>query len=456
MRTRQVSRRGISLGAGVAALALVVAACGDDGGGGGQATALEEASCTPITDGSAEGEELSVWIMEGTNPDATAYFDALGEEFTAQTGAELDVQFVPWADAKNRFDTSIAGDTTPDVAEVGTTWTGEFAGTGALVDLTTCVEEAGMGDELVGALEESAVATDGGEGSEAGLYGMPWYAGVRSVVYRTDVFDEAGVEPPTSWDELVTVGETIKESNPDLIPFPVPGASEYGVYPFIWGAGGEIATESDGGWSAALDSPEAQEGIEFYTDLALEHGLSSPQASTWDEADVADVFSRGDAAMMIAGSWTPKAIIEANPDLEGNIGAFPIPGKDSGLAPSFVGGSHLDMFSTADNQELAWTLVQLMTTGEFAQQWTEQSTYFPGTESELEAVMADEDPLVAPFAQQMVEAGEATPNTPLWGGVQGNGTVTAMLLDILSGRADVSEATETASAEMDDVFSAGS
>lgn len=438
-------------------MALVAAACGDDGGGGGgQPTALEEASCAPITDGSAEGEELNVWIMEGTNPDAKPYFKALGEEFTAQTGAELNVQFVPWEDAKTKFDTSIAGDTTPDVAEVGTTWTGEFAGTGALVDLTTCVEEAGMRDELVGVLEESAVTTDGGEDSEPGLYGMPWYAGVRSMVYRTDVFEQAGVEPPTNWDELVAAGTAIKESNPDMIPFPIPGGSGYGAYPFIWATGGEIAVKSDGEWTAALDSPEAQAGLEFYTDLALEHGLSSPQASTWDEGDTAEVFTRGDAAMMIAGSWTPKTILEGNPDLEGKIGAFPIPGPDSGVAPSFVGGSHLGMFATAENQELAWTFVQLMTTGEFAQQWTEQSTFFPGTQSELEAVMANDDPLVSPFAQQMAEGAGATPNTPLWGAVEGNGTITAMLLDILSGRADVAEATETAANEMDDVFSADS
>jgi N,N'-diacetylchitobiose transport system substrate-binding protein len=449
MRTRP-----IRLAAGLSALALAVAACGDDGGGG-EAASLGADACTPISDGSAEGEELSVWIMEGTNPDATDYFDAVAAAFQEQTGATLDVQFVPWADAKDKFDNAIAGDTTPDVAEVGTTWTGGFAETGALVDLTACVDEAGLRDQLVPALVGSAEAPDGDGGT--GLYGMPWYAGVRSVVYRTDVFEDAGVEPPTSWDELVEVGTAIKQAQPDLIPFPVPGGSEYGVYPFIWGAGGEIAVEEDGTWTSTVNSPAAQEGIEFYTDLAIEHGLSSPQASTWDEADVADVFSRGDAAMMIAGSWTPAAIVEANPDLKGKLGAFPIPGPEEGTySPSFVGGSHLDAFSTAENPELAWTFIQLMTTGEFAQRWTEESTYFPGTTSELEKVVADEDPLVAPFATQMAEAGGATPNTPLWGAVQGNQTVTAMLLDILAERSSVAEATEEAAAAMDDVFSSGS
>ena len=109
-------------------MALLVAACGDGDGGGESATLEEADACTPITDGSAEGEELTVWIMEGTNPDASSYFEAVSEEFTAQTGAELDVQFVPWADAKTKFDSSVSGDTTPDVAEVGTMRTGEFAG----------------------------------------------------------------------------------------------------------------------------------------------------------------------------------------------------------------------------------------------------------------------------------------------------------------------------------------
>ena len=112
---------------------------------------------------------------------------------------------------------------------------------------------------------------------------MPWYAGVRSIVYRTDVFKKAGVEPPTSWDELVDVAEQLKKAEPDMLPFPVAGDSEYGVDPFIWGAGGEIATEENGEWTSQIDSDEAREGIEFYTGLDTEHGFSSAAARSWDE-----------------------------------------------------------------------------------------------------------------------------------------------------------------------------
>ena len=430
------------LAVGLAAIGLLAAACGDDGSDNND---FESGGNEEI---SAEGETLTVWIMEGTNPDAEPFFDEVSTAFEEETGAELDVQFVPWADAHDKFVKSIAGETTPDVAEVGTTWTPEFADAGALLDLSGQVEDAGLDGELVEGLVDAGTV-------DSSLYGMPWYAGVRSIVYRTDVFEKAGVEPPTTWDELVDVGEKLKASDPEMIAFPVPGDSEYGLDPFIWGAGGEIAVEEDGQWTSTIDSAEAQEGITFYADLALEHGLSTPAATTWDEADLSDAFSRGEVAMMISGSWTPGALVEANPDLEGKIGAFPIPGPDGGVAPSFLGGSHLSVFGNSENPDLAWAFVRLMSTGEYAAKWGDQSGFFPGTESLLEEVQAEGDPLVSPFAQQFVEGGKSVPVTPLYGQVQGKKTLAAMLQSILSGDATVAEASETAADEMDGVFAQG-
>jgi N,N'-diacetylchitobiose transport system substrate-binding protein len=427
--------------AGLAAVGLLAAACGEDSGSSG----FKQPGDGKIN---AKGETLTVWIMEGTNPDAQPFFEEVSADFEEETGATLDVQFVPWEEAHGKFVNSIAGETTPDVAEVGTTWTPEFADAGALVDLTGQVEDAELGSDLVPGLVEAG--TVDGE-----LYGMPWYAGVRSVVYRTDVFEKAGVEPPTTWDELVTVGEKLKAAEPDMVTFPIAGDSEYGVYPFIWGAGGEVATESDGQWSSQIDSAEAQEGISFYTSLALEHGFSTPAATTWDEADLSDAFSRGDAAMMIAGSWTPGALIEANPDLEGKIGAFPLPGRDGGVSPSFLGGSHLSIFQTAKNPDLAWAFVRLMSQGKYAELWGEQSGFFPGSKTLLEKVQQQDDPLVAPFATQMVDGGASVPVTPLYGQVQGKKTVSAMLQSILSGDESVEEASKQAAQEMDDIFSQG-
>jgi N,N'-diacetylchitobiose transport system substrate-binding protein len=426
--SRSVRRSAVAL---AAVAALAVAGCGQSGeaGSGGDRT-------------------LTVWIMEGTNPDAQPFFSELSTAFQQRTGATLDVQFMQWANAHDRFVTAIAGGTTPDVAEIGTTWVGEFGDAGALVDLTQRVQEAGLSDGLVDGLVEAGTLGDA-------LYGMPWYAGVRSIVYRTDVFAELGLQPPTTWDELVAVGQRIKEARPDLLPLPIAGDNEFVVYPFLWGAGGQIATQNGETWTSGVDSPQSRAGIQFYADLALEHGFSTPAAATWRETDVRDSFTKSQSAMIFSGSWTPKAILEAAPDLQGKIGAFPIPGPTGGLAPSVLGGSLLSVFETSEDQDLAWQLVEMMGTGEFAAKWAQESSYFPGTTALLNEAARSPDPLVAPFAQQMVDSGRSVPVTPAFGQIQGKKTIAAMMRSILTGEATVEQATSTAAAEMNEIFASG-
>ncbi|WP_243233379.1 sugar ABC transporter substrate-binding protein [Microbacterium sp. CIAB417] len=411
---------------------LGLAACSGDSGNGGGA------------DG--EGKTLTVWIMQGTNPDSTAFLDEVAAEFKDQTGADVEFEEVQWADAHDRFVTSIAGGTTPDIAETGTTWTAEFADAGALLPIDEYVDgEDGLRDDLVEGLEVAGTY-------EEELYGMPWYAGVRSIIYRADIFEELGLEAPKTWDDIIAAGEAIKAAHPEIMPFPVPGDAEFQVYPWVWGAGGEIATQDGETWTSELDSAESQEGIQFYTDLATKHGFSSAGATTWKETDLRDAFVAGNVAMMLSGSWTPNAIIEANPDLEGKLGAAVIPGKDGGIAPSVLGGSHLSIFNNTENADLAWQLVELMTTGEFAEKWADETGYFPGVQSAMEEALASTDPLVAPFAQQMVEGGASVPVTPNFGAVQAKKTTNAMMQSILSGQKDVATATEDAAAEMTELL----
>ncbi|MEK8228292.1 extracellular solute-binding protein [Oerskovia sp. M15] len=193
-------------------------------------------------------------------------------------------------------------------------------------------------------------------------------------------------------------------------------------------------------------------GLEFYTGLATEAGLSTAAATTWKETDLLTNFEQGNVGMMISGSWTPGKILADVPDMADKIGAFPIPGETDGLSDSFLGGSHLGIFAASEKQDLAWEFVEMMTTGKYAEEWGSQSGYFPGQTSLLEKVIEEDDPLVAPFAQQMVEAGRSVPVTPLYGQIQGKKTLEAMLQSILSGSVTVQEAADTAAADMNETF----
>ncbi|SMQ75110.1 carbohydrate ABC transporter substrate-binding protein, CUT1 family [Plantibacter sp. VKM Ac-1784] len=415
----------------LATAALGLTACAGGGSGSG--------------DVSADGQTLTVWIMQGTNPDSEAFFKEVGSAFKKETGATLKVEYVQWADAHDRFVTSIAGNTTPDVAETGTTWTAEFADAGALAPIGDYVDKAGLKDDLVQGLADSG--TYDGE-----LYGMPWYAGVRSIVYRTDVFEELGLKAPTTWQEIVDAGTAIKAAKPDMIPFPVPGDAEFTAYPWVWGAGGEVSELDGDTWKSGLASDDSRKGIQFWTDLATKYDLSSSGATTWKETDVLDNFVQDKVAMAIMGSWTPATIVEKNPELEGKFAAIPIPGEDGGMSPSVLGGSHLSMFNTSKNKDLAFQFIEMMTTGKFASEWAEQTGYFPGQTSLLSDSTESEDPLVKPFAEQFVDGGASLPVTPKFGAVQAKKTTNAMIQAILSGSKSVDQATTDAAKEMDDIM----
>ena len=415
----------------LATAALGLTACAGGGSGSG--------------DVSADGQTLTVWIMQGTNPDSEAFFKEVGSAFKKETGATLKVEYVQWADAHDRFVTSIAGNTTPDVAETGTTWTAEFADAGALAPIGDYVDKAGLKDDLVKGLADSG--TYDGE-----LYGMPWYAGVRSIVYRTDVFEELGLKAPTTWQEIIDAGTAIKAAKPDMIPFPVPGDAEFTAYPWVWGAGGEVSELDGDTWKSGLASDDSRKGIQFWTDLATKYDLSSSGATTWKETDVLDNFVQDKVAMAIMGSWTPATIVQKNPELEGKFAAIPIPGEDGGMSPSVLGGSHLSMFNTSKNKDLAFQFIEMMTTGKYASEWAEQTGYFPGQTSLLSDATESDDPLVKPFAEQFVDGGASLPVTPKFGAVQAKKTTNAMIQAILSGSKSVDQATTDAAKEMDDIM----
>jgi N,N'-diacetylchitobiose transport system substrate-binding protein len=403
----------------------LLTACGDDSGDG--------------------GESLDVWIMEGTNPNAEPFFDEVKAAFEDRTGATLNIEFIQWAEAHDRITTAMAGNELPDVAEIGSTWAAEFGAAGALADLSENIEADDLGDDLVPALEEAGTLDDA-------TYGMPWYAGTRSLMYRADVFAEHDLQPPTTWEELREVALQLKELEPDMIPFPVMGGGEYALDAFVWGAGGELAEQNaDGEWQSTINEPAAVEGIDFYTSLATEDDLSVAAADTWLETDQLESFQNGDAAMVINGNWTVATLLEADPAWEDKLGVVPIPGQEEGYSPSFVGGSLLGDFNS-DQPDLAWQFIRMMSTGSFARQWADDSGYFPGQQSELDAVQQQDDPLVTPFAVQMGEAGASVPVTDKYGVIQGEQIIPQMLQAILSGEKSVQDAADDAAAAMDETF----
>lgn len=412
-------RRTTKVLGGVAAAALVLSACGTDTGSDGNGDDGGGAD--------AMAGELTVWIMDPGNPDVQKIIDDTGAAFESENpDATVNIEYVPWPSAHDQFVTAIGGGQVPDLAEMGTTWTPEFASLDAFAPIVQ------SGDaEFV----ESLVASGTVDGS---AYGYPWYAGARSLIYRTDVLDEAGVEPPQTWDDIISVGKAIEQSGQDIAPIHVAGDYVHMLAPLVWGAGGDIAVEEGDEWKAAVDTEEGVAAFSFYNKL-WETGWTPQGGVQWTSVDVRDAFANGQSAMMIGGGWDLAGILGANPDLEGKLGTALMPAGPGGNQDAFAGGSHLVVFKGSEKKELAQAFAEFMLTPEHLTKFTESIGFLPGTVEGVEASVGD-DELYGTFAEQLVEHSHSYPPAAWWGKIEGDKSFQNEIQKVMQGEQSPEEA----------------
>jgi N,N'-diacetylchitobiose transport system substrate-binding protein len=416
-------------------LATVVAACG----GGDENGGSQQASSGGGGDAKLEGS-ISVWIMDPGSPKIQGVVNQYGTDFeAAHPGTKVDIQFVPWAQAHDKFVTAIAGGKVPDVAEMGTTWTPEFADQGALVEQPEIAKE-----EYVSSLVDAATLNEK-------VYGKPWYAGARSLIYRKDFLEQAGVEPPKTWDEMDAAAKAIKDKVEGVYPVGFTGLSEHMYLPTIWQAGGEIATQEGDTWKSALNSPQAAQAIDWYASF-YKDGYVPKAAIGWEEPDAQTAFINGDVAMLIAGGWGYNSIIATKPELEEKIGTALTPTGPSGKGTAFAGGSHLVQFTESGNHELGAAFVDFMLEPGQLNKFTNEIGFLPGTTAGIEASGYLEDEQRKPFAEQLLSASAVYPPSPKWGGLEGANIFDGQIQKVMKGDETAQDAVAELAKKMDEEF----
>ncbi len=414
----------------VATAAMVLAGCGDSG------------------DDAADNSKLTVWMMGEGGDAQTAFLDAVEAEFRLiHPDTDVVVQYIPWLEAPTKFQAALAGGEGPDVTELGNTETQGWAAQEALADVTDRMAGWADGKDILPDLVRNA-QLDGRQ------YGVPWYAGVRGIYYRTDWFAEAGVQPPKTWDDLVSVAKAVQAKKPGTYGIALPGNSELPFYSFLWGAGGEIATKEGDAWKSGYTSPQAREAVKYWTDLVTVHKVAPPAAAGWNEIDARTQFATGKAAMAFAGSWQQGAIAKDNPEIEKVWGTFPIPGPDGQPAPAFAGGSDIAIWRDSQRQDLAWDYLTVLLNKKNSQQFADSLGFFPVYSDLVAGSSYADDKIMAAFATTMQNT-RLTPLTPKWVEVSRTKTVTqAMNSSVMKGQKTVEQATADAAAEMESILNA--
>jgi N,N'-diacetylchitobiose transport system substrate-binding protein len=424
--------------------ALLMAACGsDDDDDATSSPADDEAAEAAFEAPSADTEAtLRVWLNGPDTPQEMRdlAIEMFNEEYPNVT---VEIEEQEWDGLVDRLNNVLNTDDTPDIVEMGNTQAQQYEAAGALVDLTSARDDLG-GDDLLDSLAESGTY-------DGKFYGLPLYAGARVVTYRTDLFEASGLEIPTTLEEFVDAGKTLQEDNADTPNFSgiyFPGRNWQAMLSFIWDAGGEIATQDDDGtWTGELDSEASVTGLETVQDI-MQNANQAP-ADSDDRNDFTE-FCNGEIGMLMGPGWKMGQILgeDGCPDtMTGNVAAFPLPGSETDVAPSFLGGSNLGISANSSNVALAVEFLGIIASDEFQTQYGANGL-IPARKSLLDAVEGD---AAAQAQAQAAEVTRAVPSSEFWAEVEGQDILQGMGTAIASGD-DVAEAAAEADAAIEEIL----
>ncbi|MET3804148.1 N,N'-diacetylchitobiose transport system substrate-binding protein [Nakamurella sp. UYEF19] len=386
---------------------------------------------------------LHVWMQGDTLKDINIV--ALNAEFSAaHPGVTVDLQEQTWTDYSTKVATGLAdaSGAGPDVLELGNTQVAQFAGAGALAELDAA--DFDNASTWLGGLKQSATY-------DGKLVAIPYYAGVRVGIYRTDLAQKAGVTPPfDSLDALQAGAVKLMVGQPDSYSgLYFPSQYWYEGMSFVWDAGGDIATQgTDGKWTGTLDSAASKAGL---TRLKAFVDATSRGGNGQTEANDALVMAQDQAAMFIDASWKPGAVTDAktgNPKFTGKVGVFVVPGTKPGtVMPQFLGGSDIAISKKSANLDLAKAYTKMLTGQKYQAVLAGKGYIANSTSFKPKAG----DP-VAAVVVKAASTGRFVPNSKNWSKVEDGNVLQNMFDDILSGARSVDDATKDASGKITELL----
>jgi multiple sugar transport system substrate-binding protein len=295
--------------------------------------------------------------------DSTVRFWAMGREgevvgellrdLERSAGIRVRIEQLPWSAAHEKLLTAFAGDTTPDLCQLGNTWLPELVALGALEPLGARVRGSAIieaGDYFPGIWDTNI--------AEGDVYGVPWYVDTRLIFYRPDLLAQAGYSaPPRSWDEWLTMLTALKKTvGPDRYAILLP-LNEF--EPLVALALQQDAPLlRDGDRWGNFRAPEFRRTLGFYLSM-FERGLAPP-ATNNQIANIWNEFGRGYFSFYISGPWNIGEFRRRLPaDLQSAWMTAPLPGPN-GPGASIAGGSSLVLFRRSRRKDAAWRVIEYL------------------------------------------------------------------------------------------------
>jgi N,N'-diacetylchitobiose transport system substrate-binding protein len=429
-------KRRIAVAAALAATLLGAAACGS-----GNSDEPTTSASGPV-DG--KGKTIKVWLMVDAQTSWMGVVDDASKRFTDATGAQVNVEYQQWANHLTKLDATLAGTDVPDVVELGNTEFPKYAYSGGFA----AVNPADF--------ENSGTWLDGLKGAcdvDGKTYCVPYYAGARVMIYRTDLFKKAGISAaPKTYDEFLADADKLtaaQKSDKKFGAVYMPGKYWYAAMSFVKATGGDIAKKDGDKWVGQLSQPASIQGLQRWVDLVKKYSKADV---TKDENDQAAIFAQGESGIFIGNAWEQGAAEQVKKDpndpnsklvdtkVKGKLASAPMP-----ETPSFLGGSNLGVTEKSQNKELAAQWIKYFTDST-SMAGLVKANALPNSTALLDTA-ATSNPAIAPAALA-AKSSWFVPNAEKWADVEKGNVLQQMLTDILTGKKSVADAAKWADDQM--------
>jgi multiple sugar transport system substrate-binding protein len=290
---------------GATGISGILASCAAGGFGGGSSS------------GSSGGGAVTInfWDMAWGN---NSYFDVgkqLVNDFNnTHKGINVVYRGTPWANWFQTFTTAIGSGTQPDISTGASFMGAQFYASHdvlALDDLVDEVKKNGQyNDYLPGVFAPMQY--------QGHTITWPWAIDIRIPLYRMDIFQQAGVKVPTTWDEWRAASKKLTGNGKyGQVNSGADNVTEHMLETLMINNGGGLFSP-DGKLDFATN-PLNIEALRFFADL-VQDGSFDPASIGYQSADAIRAFNRGDAAMIVGG---PGFTAQMDPSVAKNVGVIP-------------------------------------------------------------------------------------------------------------------------------------
>ena len=341
--------------------------------------ALALAGCSGSSGGDPKTIELWTSWSEG-EATATA-LEPLIQTWAEENGYTVNQSNFTYDQIHEKLIASAAGGNLPDVVWGLPEYVGEFSKLGILADVSTAWEAWGDADQVSDPVK-AAMTVDGQ------VVGFPYETTARAYLVHDSLLQEAGVDVPETWDDVLAVGSAVDDATESSF-YGVTGAGvrepqELLVY--LAQQGLTIASEQNGGgfantWNEnPAELKKATAVFQFYKDL-MASGAVNENSATYGWEDTDENFATGLTASFVTGNWLAERE-STNADIMSDVSVHPIPYPSEGKPATYIESKPIFTMAGSDSLAASTELAE-----QFASQEWQEAAF--ADRSALESVTTD-------------------------------------------------------------------